>query len=219
MTRWAASVTAESVKKTEPTSPNFPGVPIRKAGLVLLRHAEAKDPEIFCIKVKPKYGGQPDFGLPKGSRKYWYIDPESNRKKYADVRDDATAIAQANRLEPIHRTLLAESHEEAGLSRQSMRDTPVQELGPRRFESRNGKERCDIQWFVLLATDYVQAHMHAKPRDATETAWLKLSEMQALEKAGQMNPAYVRAAEEAIAGFKAQALTPFEIPFGPTRKR
>lgn len=227
MTRWVDSVSRKGVQQPSIAVSDDTAVPVYKAGLVLLRDMQSGDPEVFLAQVKPKREGDvPDFGLPKGTRKYYYHNGEG-KKKYRDVSGPEEAVKEARHLEPLHRTLMAEADEEAGINRRTMRHAEIHELGPRAFTSRKGKS-FEIQWYVVEASDLLVNNMHKHPKDAQAGRWLRLSALEVLvdkADAGQAKPgeninrSYLDVAREAAQKLRAGELARFEIPFGPQAGR
>ena len=158
--------------------------PIYKAGLVLWRAPGA----VCLVQVKAKHAAEQhrvDFGLPKGTRRYF------DGGHWVDARDAASAAAHADTLEPLEVTARTEAAEEIGL-----RDTklPLQSLGSRPFKSRKG-EHYAIHWFMLQAPDDL---MLGDAPDAHAVRWFTLEEVRALAAAGRMNAGYAAVIEEVL---------------------
>lgn len=169
--------------------------PIYKVGIVLLREGADGQTEILIIRPHPKNPGEtPRLVLPRGSRQYSYGEA------WHDARDADTALAHADTLEPLQRTLLREAEEEAGLPApelQRLLDAGlVRELGPREFISRS-KSPYLIHWFAGTIDTPALAAMHA-PMDATETHWATLAHIHALITANDFSAGYLSVIEEAL---------------------
>lgn len=213
-----------------PALQNIPaeeGKPVYKVGLVVLRDAASADPQVLMAQVKPKREGDvPDFSLPKGTRKYSYRG-ETGKKRFRDAKDASHAVMHERTLEPLHRTLMAEADEEAGINRRLLRRADMFELGPREFASRKG-EPFPIHWFAMEADAHFMESMNPNPRDAQAVRWVKFSELAGLVEKGEagqaapgecINRSYLEVAQEALDGYRAGTLTRFAIPFGPQAVR
>ena len=180
-----------------PMDSSLLAAPVYKVGILLLRPRADGQTEMFILRPCPKNSGEvPRFVLPRGSRQY--IDAAGNRH---DARDAQAAIAHADTLEPLHRTLLREAEEEAGLPApelQRLLDSGrVRELGAREFASRN-KAPYMVHWFVGTPDASALAAMHA-PVDATETSWATLTEIKSLIAQNQFSAGYLPVIEEGLA--------------------
>lgn len=177
-------------------------IPVYKIGLILLRGLRDGIPHICITRVKAKNPDEQhlvDFGLPKGTRRYF------DGTGWVDARDDATVIARRDTLEPLFDTLTQEAESEAGVPPQAMKDAPIYELGARLFGSRKGSAVA-IQWYVIEASDALVATMHPHPADAAEVAWATLPAMEAMVKAGRMNEDYAALAREAVEAMQRRVL-------------
>jgi ADP-ribose pyrophosphatase YjhB (NUDIX family) len=158
--------------------------PIYKVGLVLWRAPH----EVCLMQVKAKHAAeqhQVDFGLPKGTRRYF------DGTQWLDARDAHTAALHADALEPPETTARTEAAEEIGLHDVT---TPLKSLGPRPFQSRKG-ERYDIHWFTLQAPDDL---VLGDAPDAHAVRWFTLQEVHAMAEAGRMNAGYAAVIEEVL---------------------
>jgi hypothetical protein len=181
--------------------------PIRKVGLVALREVASDDPLICLTQVLAKNlaeQDQVDFGLPKGTRRYF--DPKS--KSWHDIKDDETALRYRDSLEDIDQTLVREAHEEVGILPESMLhiQQPIRHLGVRPFESRKGQHQ-NVDWYVIEAPDRMIRAMEVCPKDAYEVRWVRQSKLHVMAKAGEINPSYAAVADEAISKVKSRQLT------------
>lgn len=158
--------------------------PIYKVGLVLWRVPG----EVCLVQVKAKHADeqdQVDFGLPKGTRRYF------DGAQWVDARDAATAAAHAASLEPLETTARTEAAEEIGL--QGV-DVPLQSLGPRPFQSRKG-ECYEIHWFTLEAPAGL---VLGNAPDAHAVRWFTLEEVRSMAAKGHMNAGYAAVIEEVL---------------------
>jgi hypothetical protein len=147
-------------------------------------------PEILIIKPKPKHPGEmPPFVLPRGSRQYWEWNGDG--RIYADVRDDETARAHADQLEPLTRTLSREIHEEAGIVPDDLARLEVAELGALPFASRS-KGVYPIHWFIVRPDAACMAAMAvALPVDAMEVRWATVAHIRELMAEGNFSAGYL----------------------------
>lgn len=184
--------------------------PINKVGLVLLRDAASDDPFVCLTQVKAKNPDEQhkvDFGLPKGTRQY--LDPDDNQWK--DARDFATAQRYRHALEPLSVTLMNEAEQEAGVPKQTYAQATVRDLGERLFTSRKSFRSENIQWYVMEASQPMLTAMNPNPPDAIEVKWLRLSEVRAMEEAGEINPCYVDVIAEAALKLRSNQLRPAQF--------
>jgi 8-oxo-dGTP pyrophosphatase MutT (NUDIX family) len=173
-----------------------PTAPVYKVGVVLLRHGAVGQVEILIIRPHPKNPGEiPRFVLPRGSRQY-----QDAAGDWHDARDAATAIQHADALEPLHRTLLREAQEEAGIPQTELQrlldNGLVRDLGAREFASRS-KAPYAIHWFAGMPDAAALAAMHS-PVDAIEIRWATLAEIQSLIAADAFSAGYLPVIEEGL---------------------
>lgn len=176
-------------------------VPVYKIGLILLRDLRGT-PQACLTRVTAKNPDEQhlvDFGLPKGTRRFW------DGRAWVDARNDETVIARRDMLEPLFETLTQEAESEAGVPPEAMKDTPIYELGTRFFGSRKGAAVA-IQWYVVVASEALVSAMDPYPTDAAEVAWKSLADMDALVAAGKMNEDYAAVAREAVDSMQRQLL-------------
>lgn len=170
--------------------------PIHKVGLVLLRGLRGDNAQVCLTQVKAKNPAEQhkvDFGLPKGTRQY--RDPTDGQWK--DARDAATAQRFHDALEPLNITLMNEAEQEIGLPRQALATASIHDLGERRFRSRKSPETYGIYWYVLEASMPLLAAMNPTPPDAYAVKWVRVADVPAMEKAGEINPCYAEVIEAA----------------------
>jgi 8-oxo-dGTP pyrophosphatase MutT (NUDIX family) len=177
-------------------SPDPAAVPVYKVGAVFLRGLDTEFPEVLIIRPKPKIEGElPPYVLPRGSRQYWDKGADG-KKHYHDVRDAKTALAHAPHLEPLTRTLLRESYEEAGIHHQDLRQQEIYEVGPVDFTSKKGT--YPIHWFVVLPSAAAQERMLPYPPDALETRWETVENIESLIEQGLFSPGYLPVIQSAV---------------------
>lgn len=166
--------------------------PTYKVGIVLLR----SDGRVFLLRPHPKNPGErTKFVLPRGSRQY-----QDTTGQWHDARDEATALAHAESLEPLTRTLAREAEEEAGLPeallQQLQERGAVRDMGVRLFASAS-KSPYPIHWFVARLTDADCAQL-TPPADALEVRWANLDEIHKLISAGDFSTGYLPVIEEGL---------------------
>ena len=149
---------------------------------------------MLVIRPQPKIPGEvPLFVLPRGSRQW--VDGAG---EYHDIRDAETAIAHADALEPLTRTLTREIEEEAGVSADALARAEVVELGAMDFQSRS-KGVYAIHWFrVQLAEADATRLMDTLPVDATAMRWATRAEIQALIDADDFSAGYLPVIDRAL---------------------
>lgn len=191
--------------------------PIHKVGLVLLRDVGSDDPLVCLTQVKAKNPSEQDrvkFGLPKGTRRY--RDTLTGTMK--DARDFTTAVQYRAQLEPLADCLMNEAQEEAGLDKRTFAEHTPRELGPRLFASETNDTTFDIQWYAMQISDVAAARMNLTPPDAHAVQWVRLSAMQAMHEAGQINRSYYPVAFEAVQKMRERSLWPTDfLEVLPTR--
>lgn len=148
---------------------------VYKVGAVILRDIDTPEPKVLIVRPFPKEGGELPYTLPRGSREYRGKDG-----KTYDARDEATAIANADRLEPLPNTLARELHEEAGLKPEHLWKQPIFEVGPKPYTSES-KGTFDIHWFAVTPSPEVIDGMQNMPGDALKpTQWKTVNELKAM---------------------------------------
>lgn len=191
--------------------------PINKVGLVLLRDVQGDDPLVCLTQVKAKDPAEQhlvDFGLPKGTRQY--LDAKENTWK--DARDFILAHRHRDALELLSETLMKEAEQEIGVPKNIYAKANILNLGERLFESRKGKT-FDIQWYVMEANQPLLDSMNPTPPDAYAVKWVRMSELRAMEEAGEINACYVDVAEEAVDKLRQRQLRPAQFIEPPLATR
>ena len=162
----------------------------------------SSDTRILILRTKPKQPGEvAPFVLPRGSRQYW--EWHGDGRRYEDARDAATALAHAEQLEPLTRTLAREIGEEAGVTAAELAAAQVAELGAMDFQSRS-KGVYPVHWFVVRPDAAALAAMDARaqagqlPSDAVETRWASVAEIKAMAEAGDFSPGYLPVIDAAL---------------------
>jgi 8-oxo-dGTP pyrophosphatase MutT (NUDIX family) len=203
--------------RTSSSSPS----PVRKVGLVLVRHLDSNEPQVLLVKPKPdpeKENYNPHepvpFVLPRGSRQY--LKPgapkDSPRESdWEDARDEATARRYSGRLEKTSRTLLREMQEEAGIPPKVLRKELLFDLEVQSYR-RQGKAPIAIHWYGCIATDSLLDAIDPRPADTQAMRWATVSEMKAMAAAGQAREGYIGVAEAAIETLRSRSAPPVRFP-------
>ena len=190
---------------------------------MLVRHLDADAPEILLVRPKPDSGKSNydpatpvPFVLPRGSRQYRRIGAAVDSispADWSDARSDAEAARHAARLEPLHRALVREAEEEAGLSEATLRKSRLYDLGIMLYRRRN--ESLDVHWFGCIADAALMTEMNPRPVDVSETRWVDVRTMKGMAQGSppEARPGYIPIIEEAIERMRGASPPPvFALP-------
>lgn len=183
--------------------------PADKVGLVLVDALGSSDPLILLTRVKPKNPGErPDLALPRGTREVQ--DPDTGL--WHDPRHLKGTDTTHWKKEPLRPALVREAHEEVGVTEAALNGTTLHDGGIHPFTSRKG-DGFTVHWVGAELNLSMLDTMKHRASDATHLQTMRLSEIDRLAAAGEMNPCYAQVAHAVVDGMRAKQLPHYEQAF------